>query len=139
MPKRERALPGRGPTAALAACGLLLAVALAGPPPAADGQEAAPPGADTVRATLFRIDVEAGAVDVLGGVGFAVGVTRVHTVPETTIYVGGEPSGLEALRRGQLVRIRFWEDPEGYGDDVPGRVARSIHVMPEPGGAEGGR
>lgn len=128
---RVRSHPGTALAAALALGGLLAVAPL---PPAAS---LSPPAvaasrapADTVRVTVYRVDAEAGTVDVLAGIGFALGVTRVHTVPETAVYVGEEPAGVGALRRGQIVEVRYWDDPEGYGEALPGPVARSIHVVP---------
>lgn len=142
---REPALPGAGALAALAASALLLAGTagpaspVPGPPaPAAAGIHApsAAVAADTLQTTVYRVDARAGTVDVLRGVGLAFHVERIHTVEETTVYVGESPSNLAAVRPGQRVWIEFWDREEGYGEGVPGRVAREIHVLPEADGEE---
>lgn len=137
---RVRSPPGTGRIAVLALGGLLAAASLPAastPTPLPDPAPGDAAPADTVRATVYRADAEAGTVDVLGGVGFALRLTRVRTVAETSVYVGDEPAGIGAIRRGQLVEIEFWEDPEGYGEDVPGPVARSIHVVASPNDGTG--
>lgn len=142
---RERAFPGAGVLGALAASTLLLAVpapvlpvsGVRGGSVDAAPRAGAVADADTLQTTVYRVDVEAGTVDVLVGVGLSIDVARIHTVPETAVYVGGSPSDLGGLRPGHRVRVEFWDLDEGYGEDVPGPVARVIHVLPDEIAGEG--
>lgn len=133
----ERAFPGTRHTGALLACVALLATVVSAGDAGSVPTSSVVAPSDTLLATVYRVDAEAGTVEVLTGVGFALRVARVHTVPETEVYVGGEGATLGALARGQVVRIAFREKVGEHPEYAEGRVARTIHAgMPEEPGKE---
>lgn len=126
---------------ASAALVLLLSVSPGVGERAGAGHEVPPVAEDTLRATVQGVYPEASEIRLVTGVGLSLRTIRVHAPAETSVRVGGEEAGLDALRRGQVVAVVLGEAPEGLGLDPGVRVAASIRVVgPGDGGsAPGGR
>jgi hypothetical protein len=89
---------------------LALTVSAAGQPP---------PAARTVRGTVHAVEPKTGAVEVVTGVGMALRLVRLQTLPTTEIMGGGAGVAQTELKRGDVVRAECrWTDKGLVADRI---------------------
>jgi hypothetical protein len=95
------------------------------PSPSPPAPSPAPLGATTLTATVQSIDAQAGTLEVVTGVGYALRVVKLSWKAAPTVKAAASGAGLSQVKPGDLVRVQ-------YAKTTQGNVLSTIELLPPP-------
>jgi hypothetical protein len=94
-------------------------------PPSPPSPSPAPLGSTTLTATVQSIDAQAGTLEVVTGVGYALRVLKLSWKAAPTVKAAASGAGLSQVKPGDLVRVQ-------YAKTTQGNVLSTIELLPPP-------
>jgi hypothetical protein len=95
------------------------------PSPSPPAPPAAPLASTTLNATVQSIDTQAGTLEVVTGVGYALRVLKLSWKVSPTVKAAASGAGLSQIKPGDLVRVQ-------YAKTTQGNVLSTIELLPPP-------